>query len=88
MPVCLGQTRYAHETILGSTESKSGHIVVEMGGTVIVDRVIVTEKDRAHEDLTLDGISVLVGVVLNHDTTKRVTSKQDVISGETSSSEL
>ena len=55
---------------------------------VIVDLAIIAKEHGSHEDLTLDRVSVLVGVVLGHDTTKRVARDHDVVTSETSLSEL
>lgn len=82
VPERLSDTGKAHEAILGATNGKSGHIVVDLGRAIIVDGSLLTSQDGTHQDLSLDDVSVIVGVALGHDTTERVTSNDDVVAGE------
>ena len=88
MPVSLCETGNTHQAIFGASKGECGHIVVEMRGAIIVNRVVVTEENRSHKDLALDCIRVLVGVLLGHDTAQRVASNENAVSGEASLSEL
>ena len=88
VPVGLCQTGDTHETILGSTEGKGGNRVVKVSGTVVIDRVVATKDNGTHQELTLDSVSVAVGVSLGHNTTERVTSEHDVVTSEAGSAKL
>ena len=54
-----------------------------MGSSIIVNRARTSQEDGAHKDLTLDGLSVGIGVPLGHHTTEGVACDQDVIASKT-----
>mmetsp|Transcript_8444 Transcript_8444/g.9820 ORF Transcript_8444/g.9820 Transcript_8444/m.9820 type:complete len:406 (+) Transcript_8444:463-1680(+) len=82
MPIGLSDARRSEETVLGAGQSERGHVVVPLSGTIVVDRVVLTEQDGAHKDLTLDSVSVLLGVLLGHHATEGVASDEDVVALE------
>lgn len=88
MPVGLSQTGDSHETILGSSEGEGWDIIVPVSASVVVEGVLVTGENRSHQDLTLDEVEVALGVVLGHDSSERVTSDEDLITSESSGTDL
>ena len=46
--------------------------------------MVITQKNGSHQELSLDKIRVLLGVVLSHDSTEGVTSDEDLGSREAS----
>lgn len=84
MIVGLSHSRDAHKAILGATESKSWHGVVEMGCTICVKLMMVAHEGRTHQNLALDLLVVLFSVLLGHNATKRVGCHENVLSGEAS----
>lgn len=88
MPVGLSQTSDSHETVLGSSEGKGWDIIVPVSASIVVEGVLVTGENRSHQDLTLDEVKVALGVVLGHDSSERVTSDEDLITSESSGTDL
>jgi hypothetical protein len=87
MVVGLSNTGHTEETVLGATESENGRRIVEQSLTGGQEAVLVAEEDRSHKNGTLD-FGVVGGVVLDHDTTKRVSGEEDVITFETGLSDF
>lgn len=82
-PVVFGDAGHTHEAVLGATNGEGGHVVVvDRLAIVVVDGAIGTQHGGTHQHLSLD-VSVVLCVVLRHNTTERVTGNNDVVTGET-----
>jgi hypothetical protein len=88
MPVSLSQTGDSHETILGTSEGEGWNIIVPVSATIVVEGVLVTGENGSHQDLTLDEVEVALSVVLGHDSSERVTSDEDLVTSESSGTDL
>jgi hypothetical protein len=75
MPPGFSNSCNSEETILGSIKSKSRHIEIPFGSSIIVKFMLVSQQTRSHKDETLEVVRVGSSVVLSHDTSEGVTCK-------------
>lgn len=88
MPVGFCQSSHAHKTVLGSAEGQRWNLVVKERVSVVSDRVLVSQQDGTHQHLALNQIRVILGVVLGHHTSERVSSQKDIVSFKASFSQF
>ena len=80
VPVSFGNSRNSVEAVLGSTDRKRGVVVSrELTMAIFLNRNFVSRQGGTHQDLASEfgGTS---RVVLRHNSTKRVSSEEPVVS--------